>query len=69
MSENDQSKKKREEVQQKEAPALKKIIIDTQPPRSGSCVFHNVFYTLGTENVGGYLKRVFRACTLKSLCH
>jgi hypothetical protein len=48
MSENGSSSKKKETKEEKNLkPPLDKIIIDTLPPRSGTCVFHNVFYTVG----------------------
>jgi hypothetical protein len=48
MSENGSSSKEKKTKEEKNLkPPLDKIIIDTLPPRSGTCVFHNVFYTVG----------------------
>jgi hypothetical protein len=45
MSENESSKKEKSDGGEVKPPL--NIIIDTQPPRSGTCVFHNIFYTIG----------------------
>jgi hypothetical protein len=47
MSQNESSKKADTDEGGKVKPPLDKIIIDTQPPRSGTCVFQTPFYALG----------------------